>query len=171
MSSVCLTTAAQGLQLDIVRRLRRTLVYLGQATVLFMLLLADDAVNAETLVVQRDDDVLLCRRRGRWGPTFSVDDLPCSSERPALNFERRFLYSAFGMFQQQIQEVRQSPEPNVTSSSWSCIGNTSHKRLFGHRYFRTHFWIFRPVFKWDHLSYPSSAIPWSVCLEITSAMV
>ena len=39
VSSVCLTTAAQGLQLDIARRLRRTLVYLGQATVLFMLLL------------------------------------------------------------------------------------------------------------------------------------
>ena len=36
----------------------------------------------------------------------------------ALYLERRFLYSAFGLFQQQIQEVRQSPEANVTHCTW-----------------------------------------------------
>ena len=40
------------------------------------------------------------------------------SRMSALYFERRFLFSAFGLFQQQIQEVRQSPEQNVTHCTW-----------------------------------------------------
>ena len=50
----------------------------------------------ETLVVQRDDDDVLCRHRGRWGPTFSVDDLPCSSERRRCTLRDDFCISPFG---------------------------------------------------------------------------
>ena len=44
----------------------------------------------ETLVEQRDDDDFLCRSRGRWGPTFRVDDLPCSSECPRCTLRDDF---------------------------------------------------------------------------------
>ena len=57
-------------------------------------------------------------RRGRWGPTFSVDDFPCSSERPRCTLRVDFCISPFGLFQPRIQEVRHFREPNVTLALW-----------------------------------------------------
>ena len=60
---------------------------------------------------------LLCSAFGLFQQRY-MNCVSLRSRTSALYFERRFPDSSFGLFQQQIQEVRQSPEPNVTHCTW-----------------------------------------------------